>query len=537
MMKVSPILITPYSLAKNNTKTEQSDQLGVEAAGRISSIPLVSGNYFLSFKGGNSIDLKKTMEIFDEAEEEEGKSIVPDRVREAANFVLENGNPKNLTLIDVHKHVYDDIRYAESLDEVKELYPEFKDVISSDDLDASEGSLISDVKQGKSQYFSKDEDLALQMLKLYWAEGFSTRDLKKYTDDKGVVYAMKKMQIPLLNKHYSIVLKFSDREYNERMSAEMSARKLQNLEQKSSSGTYVYIPRGKMSEEQKKKISESLIDYYSENPQRIYAQSMRQKEFYRNNPQAAETFRQVLEDAWGLGSSKPVKEALSRFMKNRGEKSVNYAEISQTTSLSAKMRLRMQEFWEQNPKAKEKFSTSMKCAWKRIKATQEADRNKIEFPIPGYPDAIKNKIRTWADKNGYKNVDINFNLMAFTANTKVLQRLRDAKVVTEFFDTNELISNVYADTLVCTLAAIRDYMLMYEPKTEACYNVVRKIESSVTGKKMMCTNDLVNLYIDISRILLDGRCVNAICQLGKIMNDSYLAVISMRKSKGMPVPQ
>lgn len=59
MMKVSPILITPYSLAKNNTKTEQSDQLGVEAAGRISSIPLVSGNYFLSFKGGNSIDLKK----------------------------------------------------------------------------------------------------------------------------------------------------------------------------------------------------------------------------------------------------------------------------------------------------------------------------------------------------------------------------------------------------------------------------------------------------------------------------------------------
>ena len=139
---------------------------------------------------------------------------------------------------------------------IKEKFPEFKDVASVYDVEtsANRGSFITKFLNGETEYFDSDEDLTVQLIKLYWGEGFSLNDLKKYSDGCDLYYTMKKLNIPLASRDYGHILKFSDPEYNERLTREMTEKRLAALDRKAQEleGEPVYIKRGPLSDEHKK---------------------------------------------------------------------------------------------------------------------------------------------------------------------------------------------------------------------------------------------------------------------------------------------
>lgn len=82
---------------------------------------------FLPFKGGYSLDLAQTVKMLD------GK--MPPDIKEMAEVILEEGNPDNLTLIDIHKAKYGKINQMKTVSEIKKAYPEFKDIFSDNQVD------------------------------------------------------------------------------------------------------------------------------------------------------------------------------------------------------------------------------------------------------------------------------------------------------------------------------------------------------------------------------------------------------------------
>lgn len=526
-----------YNSKKVDNKVFKKDSYQQNIA---TSSPFLSSNYYLSFKGGYSLNLLQTMRNFEEVETQNGKQIVPDKVREVSDFVLDAGNPNNLTLIDVHKKAYEDIEASDSLEEVKVLHPEFEDVLSVDEVNARKDSFIADVKAGKCEIFSKDEDLSLQLLKLYWANGFSLSDLEKYTNGKkNIAYVMQKLNIPRLDSHYGHILKFSDKEYNERMAEELALKRAEFYEIKNG---HVYIPRGPLPKEQREKISVSLIDYYANNPERIYLQSARQKEFYKNHPEEAELFALVVEEAWRLGSSKPVKDMLSKFLTRKGiaqrnsQKNNPQKSVASPEDMSIRQRLYMQEFWATHPQAKDKFSLSMKYAWKRIKELKEIESTKVDTTIPAYPKHIQDNMRKWAEKKGYNPSAINFNLTTFIGDSRHIQASKGAQIVKEYFEENPVMADVYADSIAYSLAVLRDYLLTPDHKSAIGDKIVSNIEGNLRGKKSMGTKELLAIYVDVVKTLISNNRLEDLAALCRYLEQCYNHVINIRKREGYPTP-
>ena len=283
---------------------------------------LPSTRQYLSFTGGYSLNLAETIKNLDKLAQKDS-SIYPKNIREWAGMILESGNKAKQTLIGIHKKYYETLKNCTTLDDARNKFPEFAEVLSDAQVKFTEGSFGDEVKKGSLEYFSKDEDLSLQLLKLYYGEGFSLNDLKNYTGGKYIYYTMKKLNIPLQSRHYGHILKISDPEYNERLTAEMTYKRRLSLDKKAKAeGEPVYIPRGPLSKEHREHISEGLKKYYQENPERIWAMSAKQKEFYRQNPEKSEEFSRVLKRAWNIFGADRIKGALSKFLKSNGVKSL-----------------------------------------------------------------------------------------------------------------------------------------------------------------------------------------------------------------------
>ena len=136
-MKIYPSLVSTIKINNNQTLAhKQKQDMGVVSEVNYQSVPFLGSGYYVGFKGyqNASLNLEQTMDRLYEAEALKGEKIIPERIREATDFVLEGGNPNNLALIDVHKQIYEDVLYSDSLDEVKKKYPEFDDVISINDI-------------------------------------------------------------------------------------------------------------------------------------------------------------------------------------------------------------------------------------------------------------------------------------------------------------------------------------------------------------------------------------------------------------------
>ena len=74
--------------------------------------------------------------------------IVPKRVEDPAKEYAKDEILKDLTLTEVHKIAYADLKKCKTLDEAKKLFPEFKCVECLDTLPAKEGSVIYGLQIG-----------------------------------------------------------------------------------------------------------------------------------------------------------------------------------------------------------------------------------------------------------------------------------------------------------------------------------------------------------------------------------------------------
>ena len=391
--------ITPYNLQYKKINTNsQNAEIKNEQTKSQQYEKLPSTMQYLAFTGGYSLDLGQTIKQLDKLSQK-NSSVYPPNIREWAGMILEEGNKTKETLISIHKKYFANLKECFSLDEIKTKFPEFKDVISSDNAYTSEGSFIDKFQKGELEFFDNDEDLSVQLISL--------NDLKKYADGQDLYYTMTKLQIPTANRDYGHVLKFSDPEYNERLTREMTEKRLAALDKKAQmqDGEPIYIKRGPLSAEHRQKISEGLKKFYQQNPERIYNMSERQKEFYRQNPEKSEELTLVLNKAWNIFGADRIKAAMSKFMKSKGVKSFD-PERNPIDMPKEQSKL-LKQFWGTNEWARKSFSKNMEFAWKKVKE----DMDKF-YIIDITPEGFKQKFYQWAkEKNlNLDNLDFNFKI-------------------------------------------------------------------------------------------------------------------------------
>lgn len=392
-MQINKILLVNTQIPKRNLKSQNTDKT-TNTTAPSNRFPFVTSEQYLAFTGGYSLDLASTIKNLDKLAQKKS-NVYPPQIREWAGIILEEGNKTKETLIDIHKKFYENIKDCLSLDEVKKKFPEFKDVASSKNVEAQQGSFIDDFQKGKLEYFDNDEDLSLQLLKLYWGEGFSINDLRQYSDGKNISYAMKKLNIPLTDPTYGKILKLSDPEYNARLTKEMTAKRMASLDRKAqeATGEPVYIKRGPLSEEHKKHISEGLLKYYENNPEAIYNLSERQKEFYAQNPERAKIMKRVANKAWNIFGADRIKSAMSAFMKKHGIHTFEVSKLENPLEFTKEESKMMKKFWADNDWAKKSYSKNMTFAWKKVKEEQSTI-----YTIPVGAKLFVKQMIQWADE-------------------------------------------------------------------------------------------------------------------------------------------
>lgn len=389
---INNITFNPYT---NYVNTKHNTQKTITVKQQYNTIPANNAAFLINFNGGASLNLKATLENLEflGAQFNKMDTIFPPKVKEAAEAIIQAGNPENLKLVDVHKRIFGKLKECSSLEEIKALFKEdklFDDVKNASDIEFAPGTYGHKLVNGENSYFTKDEDLSVQLIKLYWGDGFSLTDLKTYTDGKDINYLLNKLNIPKRDQHYGAYLKLSDEEYNTRITREMAEKRMEAMDRKAAQaeGEPVYIPRKPLSDLHKQHISEGLIRYYQENPQACYNISQRQREFYEKHPEQKLIFTEVLKRAWNLKSADNIKKALSKHMSRNGFKNFDFANLTNPFALDQKQSVAMKSFWAMNDWARNAHSKNMQYGWKTVKRDLENPPVFFNYPLGLVKDII-----------------------------------------------------------------------------------------------------------------------------------------------------
>ncbi len=405
-MKIHAInTIAPYNQSNHTSNINTPKNKPQHANASSVGLPHTNMNaQLLNFNGGASLNLKATIENLEflGASFNKMETIFPPKIKQAATELLACGNPQNKKLVDVHKGIFGELKGCSSLEDIKALFKEekfFDDVLSASDIEFRPESYSHKLVSGENPYFTKDEDLSVQLIKLYWGDGFSLTDLKTYTDGKDINYLLNKLNIPKRDKHYGYYLKLSDAEYNERITQEMKLKRMETMDRKAAQneGEPVYIPRGPLSDLHKQHISEGLIRYYQENPFACYNISKRQLEFYEKNPEQRLVFKEVLKRAWGLKSAEGIKHALSKHLK---KSKVDAFDITDPISMNASQKAAMKSFWANNDWARKAHSKNMQYGWKTVKEDMANPPYLINYPM-----GLISDVKDFAEARGI-NVEV-----------------------------------------------------------------------------------------------------------------------------------
>lgn len=532
--------ITPFNIKNNIDFKMQKPAVNLTALpqspNRESIGKLPSTAQYLSFRGGYSLNLSQTIKGLDKLAEKES-SVYPKHIREWAGMILEGGNKAKETLIDIHKKYYEALKSCTTLEQAKSKFPEFSDVLPDNAVGYSKNSFGYVVKNGLLECFDKDEDLSLQILKLYYGEGFSLNDLKQYAGGKDIYYTMKKLNIPTLNKDYGHILKFSDPEYNERLTAEMTFKRRLTLDKKAmeETGDPVYIPRGPLSKEHRQHISEGLLKYHAEHPEKVFEMSERQKQFYEENPEKAAIFKRVMNKAWGVGGADRIKKALSDFMKGKGFKDFKANELDNPLSINGAKSKTIKQFWGANEWAKKAFSKNMEYAWKKVK-----EENEMSYILDVTPSGYKNKFFKWAKEQGINTEDLKFEVTYYPHKSEMnnldksklsvyTRRFSDEAVddepskmadsyVMALFNTNKELSKINLSKVSKEQRELVEYMKMHI-RGSVMENSLLPLR--MTNFKVLDTQEAQKAYVVLLQECMDRHNTKFVDMLNKHLNESY----------------
>lgn len=500
--------------------------------------------YQPNFTGGYSLDLGETVSRLDKLVSKY-PDLYPKNVREWAGMILEEGNKTKDTLISIHRKLYENIKDCFSLSELKAKFPEFEGVKSANDVEYKKGSLLEDLLSGKIEEFNTDEDLTLQLIKLYWGEGFSLNDLSQYAGGRNLSYVMDKLGIPKVNQHYGHILKFSDPEYNARLTKQMTEKRMQTLDMKAQQqeGEPVYIPSKRegrpLSEEHKKHISEGLLRSYRENPERAFNMSERQKQYYRENPEQADIFHRVLLKTWHAAGAEDIRKALARYLRTHKLPDATIDEISSPEKLSKGRSDIMRKFWADNPWANKRFSKYMEYAWKKVKEEQD-----MFYVIELTPRTFKRRFMEWCEKEGLDTSKLNLDCFKYYPHHPELNvEPPEAKIINfytpRYIDSCEGDeSQKLANSLQQTLIKFGHYLKSYEKSPLATtdtkslavmlrrfiHNCIFDSEKTLIGlpnARVLDANEVQSIYSSTMTMLMDKHENKMIKELVKLMNESY----------------
>ena len=503
---------------------------------------LPSTAQYLAFTGGYSLDLAQTVKQLDKLAEK-NSAIYPENIREWLGMVLDGGNKAKETLISVHKKYFASLEDCDTLAQIKERFPEFRNVKSAFNVDTAKGkeTFISKFQKGESEYFDNDEDLSVQLIKLYWGQGFSLNDLKRYADGTDLYYTMQKLEIPTASRDYGHILKISDPEYNERLSKEMTEKRLAALDRKAQEqdGEPVYIPQHRhLSPEHKQRISEGLQRFYEENPERIYQMSDRQRKFYQENHEKADKITKVLNIAWNVFGAENIKKAMSKHFKRFGIK--NFDPATNPAELTKQQSDAMRSFWGTNEWAKKSFSKNMKFAWKKVKSEAEKD---FYVEVQQIPTPMQNKLRKIAMKYGIDIKDLNFNSRIYINDVERSNSEQQTNI-----DTVNRLVKLYqdenpknADDMANTyLRAVYKFVEKIKPQINpesASINELillehlKRVEKIIgvangTIPRRFETNEIHEIYNKTAELCINTKQHSYIKELNKSLNDAYDYVIN-----------
>jgi hypothetical protein len=553
--------ITPSLLQQN--KVQNVQQVKVDQQEEVNNnLPMPNAQHYIgyqpNFTGGYSLDLAETITNLDKLAAKY-PNIYPKHVREWAGMILEEGNKAKDTLITIHKKFYESVKDCFSLSELKAKFPEFKDVKSAHDVDYREGTLMDDLMSGRIEEFNTEEDLTLQLIKLYWGEGFSLNDLKAYAGGRDLNPIMNKLGIPKVDRNYGHILKFSDPQYNERLTTQMKLKRMEAMDIKAQQqeGEPIYIPQKRdgrpLSAEHKQHISEGLLKFYREHPDRAFAMSERQKQFYRDNPEQAEIFRKVMYKAWHILSAENIKKAMSKFMKAHKVQDFTLDELTSPHNLSKERSALMKKFWADNPWAKKSFSKNMEYAWKKVKEEQD-----MFYIVDVTPKGFKRKFFEWCKKEGIDTSDLSFEFHKYYPHRPELnssQEMVDAmnrinKFTPKFIDScpgdesKKLANTLYLALLNFGkhLKALETSQSMTTETKSVMYAIRRFIHSQLfettqlmgyPNPKVLDAQEVQQVYSTVLTLLMDHHENRLIGKLGNLMDDAYEHLTKTWKGGGI----
>ena len=314
-------------------------------------------NSSISFLGGDSLNLAKTTYNLDLANQSSNEDIYPNGIREHIQQILDEGNPENKKLKDVHQEHYQDLDQINTLEELQVFFDEFANVLDSKNIRCSKNSFIDKFNKGEFRdangelLLNPDKDLAVQLIQAYYLDALSISDL---TEILGMnpYSTMRKLNIPIFSQTYGKYLKLSDEEKNAAITNAQKRNRTINER------SYL-IKRKPLSKEHRQKISEGLIKYYKENPEAIFKRSESMQEYFSKHPIQEEIFSIVVKRAWSSDEGKLIRKKLSKFAnKNK----ITASEATEMTQ-SPKYRSILEKFWKRNSYLKEKWSKAMQKSW------------------------------------------------------------------------------------------------------------------------------------------------------------------------------
>lgn len=142
--------------------------------------------------------------------------ILPKRMQDTLLAELKKGNPDNLSLRDLHLKTYAEILDCNSLDELKNKYSEFGEVLQANAVIKHKSPNVKKIMEVMSL-----EDLSLFLVKERWGKLKTTDEIAKelgLKDRSAINWFLDKIQLPRFEKNYTALLRASDEALNKELS-------------------------------------------------------------------------------------------------------------------------------------------------------------------------------------------------------------------------------------------------------------------------------------------------------------------------------